>query len=61
VKDLLDAGVKMLGIAALGRAGAPASDERVAGALVALGMPIGAMTPRELAAWVGKHVRGGEP
>ncbi|UQA59092.1 VWA domain-containing protein [Polyangium aurulentum] len=61
VKDLVDAGVKMLGIASLGRGGAPDCDQRVAGALAALGMPIGAMTPRELAAWVGKHVRGGEP
>jgi uncharacterized protein with von Willebrand factor type A (vWA) domain len=60
VKDLVDAGVTMLGIAALGVAGAPSWDRQVAGALSGLGMPVAAMTPREVAAWVGRHVRGGE-
>lgn len=60
VKDLLDAGVTVLGLVALGDKGAGGFDRRVTGALAALGMPIAAMTPRELAAWVGRHVRGGE-
>jgi len=59
VSDLLDAGVTMLGLVALGRAEAGGYDRRVTDALASLGMPIGAMTPRELAEWVGRHVRGG--
>lgn len=59
VKDLLDAGVTVLGLVALGEGASAGWDRRVAGTLSALGMPIGAMTPHELAAWVGEHVRRG--
>lgn len=60
VKDLLDAGVTVLGLVALGDKGAGGFDRRVTGALTSLGMPIGAMTPRELGAWVGRHMRGAD-
>lgn len=59
VKDLVDSGVKCLGLAALGPEGQPDYDKHVARKLVALGMPIAAMTPLQLAEWVAKHVRGG--
>jgi hypothetical protein len=59
VKDLLESGVTALGLVALGDRGAASWDRRVAGTLASLGMPIGAMTPRELAAWVAEHVRRG--
>lgn len=58
VKALLDAGVKVLGLAALGEGGEPEFDRKVAKALVALGMPVAAMTPKHLAEWVAGHIRG---
>jgi Mg-chelatase subunit ChlD len=61
VKDLVDAGVKVLGLAALGSDASPEYDKQVAKSLVALGMPIAAMTPIHLAEWIAKHVRGGAP
>jgi Mg-chelatase subunit ChlD len=61
VKDLLDAGVKVLGLAALGSDAAPDYDRQIAGELAALGMPVAAMTPEHLAAWIAAHVRGGAP
>jgi Mg-chelatase subunit ChlD len=61
VKDLLDAGVKLLGLAALGSEGEPDFDRQIAKQLVALGMPIAAMTPERLAEWIAQHVRGGAP
>lgn len=61
VKDLLESGVKVLGLVALGRQATPSYDRRVTAALAAIDMPIEAMTPRELARWVGHHVRGGAP
>jgi Mg-chelatase subunit ChlD len=59
VKDLVESGVKVLGLAALGSDGAPDYDKQVAKTLVSLGMPIAAMTPEKLAEWVASHVRGG--
>jgi VWA domain containing CoxE-like protein len=59
VKDLVEAGVKVLGLAALGSDGEPEYDRQVAKTLVALGMPVAAMTPLHLAEWVAGHVRGG--
>lgn len=58
VKDLVDAGVRCLGLAALGPEGQPEYDKQVARRLVALGMPVAAMTPLQLAEWVARHVRG---
>ena len=59
VKDLVDAGVKVLGLAALGSDAQPEYDRQTAERLVALGMPVAAMTPAHLADWVAAHVRGG--
>lgn len=59
VKDLVDSGVKVLGLAALGADGQPEFDRQVAKNLVALGMPVAAMTPLKLAEWIAQHVRGG--
>jgi len=59
VKDLVDSGVKVLGLAALGANGEPEYDRQMAQRLVALGMPIAAMTPLRLAEWIAQHVRGG--
>jgi len=61
VKDLLDAGVRVLGLAALGSEAQPEYDQQIAQQLVALGMPVAAMTPVHLAEWVASHVRGGAP
>lgn len=61
VKDLVDAGVKVLGLAALGSEAQPEYDKQIAQQLVALGMPVAAMTPEHLAEWVSAHVRGGAP
>ncbi len=59
VKDLVDSGVKVLGLATLGSDGEPEYDRKVAKVLVSLGMPVAAMTPLKLAEWVAQHVRGG--
>jgi hypothetical protein len=61
IKDLLDAGVTVLGVVALGEQGAESHDRRVTRALASVGMPIGAMTPRQLAAWVGRRAGRGSP
>ncbi|MBI4819342.1 MAG: VWA domain-containing protein [Deltaproteobacteria bacterium] len=58
VKELIDGGVKVLGLAALGSDGSPDFDRQIAKQLVALGMPVAAMTPAHLAEWIAKHVRG---
>ena len=49
--------MKVLGLAALGQDGEPEYDRQMAKRLVALGMPIAAMTPLKLAEWIAKHVR----
>jgi len=59
VKELVESGVKVLGLAALGSDGDPDYDRQVAKQLVALGMPVAAMTPTKLAEWIAGHVRGG--
>lgn len=52
VKQLLADRVKLIGLAALDEQAQAAHDERIAGQLVALGMPIAALTPRQLADWL---------
>lgn len=59
VKDLVDSGVKTLGLATLGSDGQPDFDREIAKHLVNLGMPVAAMTPLKLAEWISHHVRGG--
>jgi hypothetical protein len=59
VKDLIDSGVKTLGLATLGSDGQPEYNHEIARHLVSLGMPVAAMTPLKLAEWISLHVRGG--
>ena len=57
VRALVESGVKTLGLAALDDAGKPRYDVAVAEQLAAAGMPVAALTPLELAAWIGEQVR----
>ena len=59
VRALAAAGVALLGVAALDDAGAgPALNRAVAEQVVAAGMPVAALSPLELARWVGERIRG---
>ncbi|MGM1058702.1 DUF5682 family protein [Saccharothrix sp. Mg75] len=57
VRELVTSGVTVLGCASLDDAGKARYSTSVAGALVAAGMPVAALSPRELARWVGEKVR----
>ncbi|HSM91952.1 MAG TPA: DUF5682 family protein [Anaeromyxobacteraceae bacterium] len=57
VRALCESGARPLGLAALDDAGKPRYDVAVAERLVAAGMPIAALTPLELARWVGEQLR----
>jgi Family of unknown function (DUF5682)/VWA domain containing CoxE-like protein len=59
VRTLAAGGSRLLGLAALDDAGAARYDAAIAGDLVAAGMPVAALTPLELAGWVGEQIRGG--
>jgi len=54
---LSDSGVRMLGLAALDSGANPWYDQRIAGKLAKMGMPIAAMTPDHLADWVADNMR----
>lgn len=56
-KRLVEGGVTLLGLAALDEAAKPSYDKELAQRLVNLGAEVGAMTPGELAAWVGEKVK----
>ncbi|MBW4718318.1 VWA domain-containing protein [Saccharothrix sp. SC076] len=58
VRELVDSGVTVLGCASLDDRGKARYSTSVAGALVAAGMPVAALSPLELARWVGEKVRG---
>ena len=58
VKTLVQAGVKVLGLAALDSNASPNYDHAMAARLVREGMHVGAMTPGELATWLAEKVRG---
>ncbi|NZA25468.1 VWA domain-containing protein [Luteimonas sp. SJ-92] len=58
VKSLVQAGVKVLGLAALDSNASPNYDRAMAARLVREGMHVAAMTPGELAAWLAEKVRG---
>ncbi|HRH01044.1 MAG TPA: VWA domain-containing protein, partial [Polyangiaceae bacterium] len=58
VRALRDAGATLLGLAALGEKSAPRYHRAIAEQLVAAGMPIAALSPTELARWVGERLRG---
>jgi hypothetical protein len=58
VQALVSGGCRLLGLAALDDQGAPRYDSGIAGQLVSAGMPVAALTPMELARWIGEHIRG---
>ncbi|MBK8693651.1 MAG: VWA domain-containing protein [Deltaproteobacteria bacterium] len=57
-RALRDAGATLLGLAALGERNAPRYHRAIAERLVGVGMPIAALSPLELARWVGEKLRG---
>ncbi|MDQ2586421.1 DUF5682 family protein [Saccharothrix yanglingensis] len=57
VRELVTSGVTVLGCASLDDTGKARYSTSVAGTLVAAGMPIAALSPQELARWVGEKVR----
>jgi Mg-chelatase subunit ChlD len=57
VRGLVEAGVTCLGLAALDDRGAPRYHVEIAEMVAAAGMPIAALTPLELARWVGAKIR----
>ncbi|MEU8510017.1 DUF5682 family protein [Kitasatospora sp. NPDC048722] len=56
-RALVDSGVHVLGCAALDDTGTARYSTAIAGRLVAAGMPVAALSPLELARWVGEKVR----
>ncbi|MER8058215.1 MULTISPECIES: DUF5682 family protein [unclassified Streptomyces] len=56
VRALVGAGCQVLGCASLDDAGRPRYSTGVAGQLVAAGMPVAALSPLELARWVGEKI-----
>lgn len=56
-RALVDTGCHVLGCASLDDRGRPRYSTAVAGRLVAAGMPVAALSPLELARWVGEKVR----
>ncbi|MEK0100209.1 VWA domain-containing protein, partial [Streptomyces sp. A475] len=57
VRELVGAGCQVLGCASLDDAGRPRYSTGIAGQLVAAGMPVAALSPLELARWVGEKIR----
>ncbi|ASO21147.1 hypothetical protein FHR81_002114 [Actinoalloteichus hoggarensis] len=58
VSELVAAGVTVLGCASLDDSGVARYSASIAGALVGAGMDVAALSPGELARWVGEKVRG---
>jgi len=57
VRALVESGAKCLGLAALDDRGKPRYARGVAELVVAAGMPVAALTPLELAQWIGDKIR----
>ncbi|MBA2539664.1 MAG: VWA domain-containing protein, partial [Deltaproteobacteria bacterium] len=57
VRALVEAGVICLGLAALDDRGAPRYAVPIAEQVAAAGMPIAALTPMELARWIGEQIK----
>lgn len=57
VRMLVDTGVKALGLAALDDKGKPRYQTGIARQVAACGMPVAALSPTELARWVGEQIR----
>jgi Mg-chelatase subunit ChlD len=59
VSALHETGARLLGLAALGEGKAPRYHRGIAEQVVRAGMPVAALSPLELARWVGEKIRGG--
>lgn len=57
-RDLVAQGTRVLGLAALDDKAEPAYDRALAKRLVDVGAEVGAMTPGQLAKWIGEKLRG---
>jgi Mg-chelatase subunit ChlD len=57
VRAIAESGARPLGLAALDERGAPHYAQAIAEQVAAAGMPIAAVTPLQLAAWVGEQIR----
>lgn len=57
VRTLAESGAKPLGLAALDDRGQPRFNRAVAELVVGAGMPVAALTPLELARWIGERIR----
>lgn len=57
VRALVETGVTCLGLAALDDRGAPRYAVQIAEQVAAAGMPVAALTPLELARWIGEQIR----
>lgn len=58
VRALVETGAHALGLAALDEGAQPRYNRAAAELVVAAGMPVAALTPLELARWIGEKVRG---
>ncbi len=59
VRALAESGAHLLGLAALNDRGQPDFNRGIAAQVAAAGMPVAALSPLELARWIGERVRGG--
>jgi hypothetical protein len=57
VRALVEGGVHLLGLAALDDHGAPRYEQGIASTLAGAGMPVAALSPVELARWIGEKIR----
>ncbi len=58
VRALVESGATPLGLASLDDSGAPRYSKAIAELVVGAGMPVAALSPLELARWVGEQIRG---
>jgi Mg-chelatase subunit ChlD len=58
VRALKESGAKLLGLAALDDSGKARYHKQIASQVAAAGMPVAALSPMELARWVGEQIRG---
>ena len=58
LRAMAEAGVTLLGLAALDEQARPRYDTAMAAKVAAAGMPVAALSPLELARWVGEKLRG---
>jgi Mg-chelatase subunit ChlD len=57
VRAIAESGAHPLGVAALDERGQPRYSKAIAEEVVAAGMPVAALTPLELARWIGERIR----